>query len=391
MNIPFLDLKVQYRQIEAELKPVLENIMANGAFIGGPQVEAFEKEFAAFCGGGYCVGLNSGTDALRFALMAAGVGSGDEVITVPHTFIATTEAISQTGANPVFVDIDRVTCCIDVNQIEGRITSKTRAIVPVHLYGQPADMDPILEIARKCNLAIIEDACQAHGALYKGRPAGSMGTAGCFSFYPGKNLGAFGDAGAVVTGDDKLAQTIRMLREHGQSRKYYHDMEGYTGRLDAIQAAVLRPKLKRLADWNRARRDNAALYTKLLSDIPGVTVVKEADFAQSVYHLYVILVDDRDGLQAFLAEKGVGTGLHYPLPLHLQKAYSPMGFKKGDFPVSERTAEHLLSLPMYPELTIEQIEYVASCINEYLNGSRLTSHDRLKRYPSEPIVFHGQN
>jgi len=391
MNIPFLDLKVQYRQIEAELKPVLENIMANGAFIGGPQVEAFEKEFAAFCGGGYCVGLNSGTDALRFALMAAGVGSGDEVITVPHTFIATTEAISQTGANPVFVDIDRVTCCIDVNQIEGRITSKTRAIVPVHLYGQPADMDPILEIARKYNLAIIEDACQAHGALYKGRPAGSMGTAGCFSFYPGKNLGAFGDAGAVVTGDDKLAQTIRMLREHGQSRKYYHDMEGYTGRLDAIQAAVLRPKLKRLADWNRARRDNAALYTKLLSDIPGVTVVKEADFAQSVYHLYVILVDDRDGLQAFLAEKGVGTGLHYPLPLHLQKAYSPMGFKKGDFPVSERTAEHLLSLPMYPELTTEQIEYVASCINEYLNGSRLTPRGRLKRYPSEPIVFHGQN
>ena len=374
MNIPFLDLKVQYRQIEAELKPVLENIMANGAFIGGPQVEAFEKEFAAFCGGGYCVGLNSGTDALRFALMAAGVGSGDEVITVPHTFIATTEAISQTGANPVFVDIDRVTCCIDVNQIEGRITSKTRAIVPVHLYGQPADMDPILEIARKYNLAIIEDACQAHGALYKGRPAGSMGTAGCFSFYPGKNLGAFGDAGAVVTGDDKLAQTIRMLREHGQSRKYYHDMEGYTGRLDAIQAAVLRPKLKRLADWNRARRDNAALYTKLLSDIPGVTVVKEADFAQSVYHLYVILVDDRDGLQAFLAEKGVGTGLHYPLPLHLQKAYSPMGFKKGDFPVSERTAEHLLSLPMYPELTTEQIEYVVECIREYMEGARCKVH-----------------
>jgi len=349
MNIPFLDLKVQYRQIEAELKPVLENIMANGAFIGGPQVEAFEKEFAAFCGGGYCVGLNSGTDALRFALMAAGVGPGDEVITVPHTFIATTEAISQTGAALVFVDIDPATCCIDVNQIEGRITSKTRAIVPVHLYGQPADMDPILEIARKHNLAVIEDACQAHGALYKGRPAGSMGTAGCFSFYPGKNLGAFGDAGAVVTGDDKLAQTLRMLREHGQSRKYYHDMEGYTGRLDAIQAAVLRLKLKRLADWNRARRDHAAFYTELLADIPGVTVVREADFTQSVYHLYVILVDRRDELQQFLAEKGVSTGLHYPLPLHLQKAYKRMGFKKGDYPVSERTAEHLLSLPMYAE------------------------------------------
>jgi len=370
MNIPFLDLKVQYRQIEAELKPVLEDIMANGAFIGGPQVEAFEKEFAAFCGGGYCVGLNSGTDALRFALMAAGVGPGDEVITVPHTFIATTEAISQAGATPAFVDIDPATCCIDVNQIQRRITSKTRAIVPVHLYGQPADMDPISEIASKHHLAVIEDACQAHGALYKGHAAGSMGTAGCFSFYPGKNLGAFGDAGAVVTGDDRLAQTIRMLREHGQSRKYYHDMEGYTGRLDAIQAAVLRLKLKRLADWNRARRDNAALYTKLLADVPSITVVKEADFAQSVYHLYVILVDDRDGLQAFLAEKEVGTGLHYPLPLHLQKAYSSMGFKKGDFPVSECTAERLLSLPMYAELTTEQIEYVVDCIREYMEGTR---------------------
>jgi dTDP-4-amino-4,6-dideoxygalactose transaminase len=370
MQIPFLDLKVQYRQIEAELKPVLEDIMANGAFIGGPQVEAFEREFATFCGGGYCVGLNSGTDALRFALMAAGIGSGDQVITVPHTFIATTEAISQAGASPVFVDIDPATCCIDVNQIERRITSKTRAIAPVHLYGQPADMDPILEIAAKHNLAVIEDACQAHGALYKGRPAGSMGAAGCFSFYPGKNLGAFGDAGAVVTGDLKLAQTIRMLREHGQSRKYYHDMEGYTGRLDAIQAVVLRLKLKRLADWNNARRDKAALYNKLLAGIPGVAVVKEADFARSVYHLYVILVDNRDGLQQFLTEKGVGTGLHYPLPLHLQKAYKRMGYKKGDFPVSESTAQRLLSLPMFAELAVEQIEYVVESIKEYLNVRR---------------------
>jgi dTDP-4-amino-4,6-dideoxygalactose transaminase len=374
MQVPFLDLKVQYRQIEAELKPVLENIMADGAFIGGPQVDAFEKEFAAFCGGGYCVGLNSGTDALRFALMAAGVGPGDEVITVPHTFIATTEAISQAGATPVFVDIDPTTCCINVRQIGARITSKTRAIVPVHLYGQPADMDPILEIACKRNLIVIEDACQAHGALYKGRPAGSMGAAGCFSFYPGKNLGAFGDAGAVVTADDKLVQTIRMLREHGQSRKYYHDMEGYTGRLDAIQAAVLRLKLKHLAGWNRARRDHAAFYTELLADIPGVSVVREADFAQSVFHLYVILVDSRDDLQKFLSEKGIGTGLHYPLPLHLQKAYSHMGFKKGDFPVSERTAERLISLPMYPELTTVQIEYVVECIKEYLNGARHTAH-----------------
>ena len=365
MNIPFLDLKVQYRQIEAELKPILEEIMASGAFIGGAPVAAFEEEFAAFCGVKHCVGLNSGTDALRFALMAVGVEPGDEVITVPHTFIATTEAISQAGATPVFVDIDPDTCCIDVDQIPRRITSRTRAILPVHLYGQPADMDPILDIARKHHLAVIEDACQAHGALYKGRPAGSMGVAGCFSFYPGKNLGAFGDAGAIVTDDERLAQIFRMLREHGQSRKYYHDMEGYTGRLDAIQAAVLRIKLKRLAQWNQARRAHAAVYNQLLADIPGVSVVREADFAQSVFHLYVIRVDDRDGLQAFLSERGVGTGLHYPLPLHLQKAYAHMGLRKGDFPVSERTAERLLSLPMYAELTREHVEYVVDCINDY--------------------------
>jgi dTDP-4-amino-4,6-dideoxygalactose transaminase len=374
MTIPFLDLKTQYQQIEGELRPVLEEIMVNGAFIGGPYVAAFEKEFAEFCSVRHCVGLNSGTDALRFALMAGGVGPGDEVITVPHTFIATTEAISQAGATPVFVDIDQATCCIDVNQIKHRLTERTRAVLPVHLYGQTADMDPILELARRHKLAVIEDACQAHGATYKGRLAGSMGIAGCFSFYPGKNLGAFGDAGAVVTDDEKLAQTIRMLREHGQSRKYYHDMEGYTGRLDAIQAAVLSLKLKRLAEWNRKRRANASLYTELLSDIPGVTVIKEAEFAQSVYHIYVILVDDRDGLQSYLAEKGVTTGLHYPLPLHLQKAYAPMGFKKGDFPVSERIAERLLSLPMYAELTTEQIGYVVTCIKGYLNGARRTAH-----------------
>lgn len=374
MQVPFLDLKVQYRQIEAELKPVLEEIMANGAFIGGPQVAAFENEFAAFCGVRHCVGLSSGTDALRFALIAAGVGPGDEVITVPNTFIATTEAISQAGATPVFVDIDPNTCCIDINQIQHRITPRTRAVVPVHLYGQSADMDAVLEIVRKHQLVVIEDACQAHGALYKGRRAGSMGIAGCFSFYPGKNLGAFGDAGAVVTDDDKFAQTMRMLREHGQSRKYYHDMEGYTGRLDAIQAAVLRIKLRRLADWNRARRNHAARYNKLLFDIPGVAAVQEAEFAQSVYHLYVILSDDRDGLQAYLAERGVSTGLHYPLPLHLQKAYTRMGFKKGDFPVSERTAERLLSLPMYAELTPEQVEYVVACIRDYFNGHQRKAH-----------------
>jgi dTDP-4-amino-4,6-dideoxygalactose transaminase len=386
MQIPFLDLKVQYRQIKKELTPVLEDIMANGAFIGGPQVSAFEAEFAAFCKVPFCVGLNSGTDALRFALMAAGVGTGDEVITVPHTFIATTEAVSQVGATPVFVDIDPITCCMDPARLSDfvqhscRVDKSThqlinhsthrpvKAIIPVHLYGQPADMDPILEVARMNHLAVIEDACQAHGARYRAQPAGSMGLAGCFSFYPGKNLGAFGDAGAVVTADENIAKTVRMLREHGQSQKYFHNMEGYTGRLDAIQAAVLRLKLKRLGDWNRTRRDKAALYIKLLSDVPGVTVVREAPYAQSIYHLFVILVDDRDGLQKFLSEKGIGTGLHYPLPLHLQKAYTHLPYKKGDFPVAEHTAERLLSLPMYAELTHEQIEYVAGCIKDYLNG-----------------------
>lgn len=386
MQVPFLDLKVQYRQIETELKPILEEIMAAGAFIGGTQVAEFEKEFAAFCGAKHCVGLSSGTDALRLALMAAGVGPGHEVITVPHTFIATTEAITQAGAEIVFVDIDPDTGCMDVRQLPSRITARTRAIVPVHLYGQTVDMDPILDVASKNGLVVVEDACQAHGATYKGRLAGSMGLAGCFSFYPGKNLGAFGDAGAVVTDDAELAQTIRMLREHGQSRKYFHDMEGYTGRLDAIQAAVLRLKLKRLAGWNQDRRANAGRYNKLLSDIHGVTVIKEAAFARSVYHLYVILVDDRNGLQAFLTEQGVGTGLHYPLPLHLQKAYASMGFKKGDFPVSEGTAERLISLPMYAELTHGQIDYVADCIRRYLNDARPKRNSALRAQDCVPAT-----
>jgi dTDP-4-amino-4,6-dideoxygalactose transaminase len=370
MHVPFLDLKPQYRQIEAELTPKLREIMAAGAFIGGQEVEAFEAEFAAFCESPHCVGLNSGTDALRFALMAAGVGPGDEVITVPHTFIATTEAISQAGAVPVFVDIDPRTCTLDPGRLEAAVTPRTRAVIPVHLYGRPADMDPILDIARRRRLWVVEDACQAHGARYNGRMAGSMGVAGCFSFYPGKNLGAFGDAGAAVTADEGLARRMRMLRDHGQSRKYVHDIEGYNGRLDAIQAAVLRLKLKRLEGWNQARRANAAHYTRLLADVPGVRILDEAVRSRSVYHLYVILVADRAGLQRFLAEKGVGTGLHYPVPLHLQKAYAHRGFKKGDFPVSERTADTLLSLPMFAELTHEQIEYVVGCISEYMNGTR---------------------
>ena len=369
MKVPFLDLKPQYRRIEAALKPRLEEIMAAGAFIGGPEVEAFEAEFAAFCETKYCVGVSSGTDALRFALLACGIGPGDEVITVPHTFIATTEAITQAGARPVFVDVDPATSTLDPGRLEEAITPRTRAVIPVHLYGRPADMAPILEIAGRRNLLVIEDACQAHGARYRGKRAGSMGKAGCFSFYPGKNLGAFGDAGALVTDDPEIARRARMLREHGQSRKYYHDTEGYTGRLDALQAAVLRLKLAFLEEGNRARRENARRYDERLADIPGLSVIPDGDQdVEPVYHLYVVFVDDREGLQEHLSRSGVGTGLHYPLPLHLQRAYAGMGHRRGDFPVSEHLADRLLSLPMYPELSPAEIESVVSCIRSFQEG-----------------------
>ena len=374
MNIPFLDLKAQYKQIETEVVPAVTEAMAAGMFIGGPQVTGFEAEFAHFCDSRYCVGVGSGTDALRFALIAAGIGPGDAVITVPNTFIATTEAISQVGAVPIFVDVDPRTYNMDPQKlteiVEGhkqltKNNKRPKAIIPVHLYGQPADMDTILDIARRYDLVVIEDACQAHGASYKNRRAGSLSAAGCFSFYPGKNLGAFGEAGAVVTQDEEMAQKIRIIRDHGQAQKYFHDIEGYNGRLDAIQAAVLRIKLKRLQGWNQSRRNNAALYTELLQDVPGITMPVEAEFAESVYHLFVVLSDDRDGLQKFLSEKNIATGLHYPLPLHLQIAYTHLGHKKGAFPVAESAAERLLSLPMYPELTEEQIDYVCSSIKEF--------------------------
>ncbi len=367
MQIPFLDLKTQYKEIEKEVVPVVTTAMENGAFIGGPQVTGFETEFAEFCESEHCVGVNSGTDALRFALMAVGVGPGDEVITVPNTFIATTEAISQVGATPVFIDIRPDTCNMDVSKIENRISKKTKAIIPVHLYGQPVDMDPLMDIAEQHGLAVVEDACQAHGAVYKKRKAGSIGHVGCFSFYPGKNLGAYGEGGAAVTGDESIAGKMSMIRDHGQGQKYFHDMEGYNGRLDAIQAGILRIKLKRLANWNQSRRENARYYDKLLSNVPSVATVTEAEFAQSVYHLYVIQVDDRDGLQRFLGDRGIATGLHYPLPLHLQKAYSHLGYSEGDFPVTEKVAKRLLSLPMFPELTKEQIEYIVDSIKEFLD------------------------
>jgi len=365
MKIPFLDLVAQGQPLKDDILAMVGEAVDNAGFIGGPNVTGFEANFASFCETPHCVGVASGTDALRFALHAAGVKSGDEVITVAHTFIATTEAISQVGARPVFVDILPETWNMDAQQIESRITPQTTAIVPVHLYGQPADMDPIMEIADRHGLAVIEDACQAHGARYKGRRAGSIGKIGCFSFYPGKNLGAYGEAGAATTNDADMAKIMAKIRDHGQKTKYYHDVEGYNGRLDAIQAGVLGIKLKHLEAWNTARRANAARYKELLQEVDEVTLPVEAPEVESVYHLFVILVDQRDALQSFLAEKGVATGLHYPLPLHLQEAYRGLGYKEGDFPVTESVAKRLLSLPMYPELTAEQIQYVADCVKEF--------------------------
>ena len=378
--IPFLDLPSQHRELEDELVEVFRDALRTASFIGGHQVQAFEEEFAQFCGTKYCIGANSGTDALRFALIAAGIGPGDEVITVPNTFIATTEAISQAGATPVFVDVDEETYNMDPNKLEEylkfRISNfefrnRPKALIPVHLYGQPAKMDSLLELAEQFNLIVIEDACQAHGAEYfstnrnSWRKAGSMGLASAFSFYPSKNLGACGEGGAVTTDDQTLAQKVKMLRDHGQAKKYYHDMEGYNGRLDAMQASCLRVKLKHLSKWNESRRQIAYHYDELFADFNGVIPPYDPLWAKAVYHLYVIRIEKRDDLQKYLSENGVATGIHYPIPIHLQNAYTHLGYKKGDFPVSEKLASEILSLPMFPELTLEQQEEVAGRIKEF--------------------------
>jgi len=365
MGVPFLDLKQEYQSIKDEVNASVQQVMEDCRFVLGENVNSFEKEFASFCGTDYAMGVANGTDALHLALLACGIGKGDEVITVPNTFIATTEAISQTGAKTVFVDIDSWTYNIDVARIEGAINEKTKAILPVHLYGQPADMDSIMEIARKYNLKVIEDACQAHGAEYKDKKAGSIGNASCFSFYPSKNLGAFGDGGMVITNGNEIAQKIKMLRDHGQMKKYEHLVEGYNSRLDEIQAAILRVKLKRLDEQNKLRRKNASIYNGLLEDVDEVVTPFEAEYAKHVYHLYVIRTEKRDELQEYLKSKGVGTGLHYPMPLHLQKAYEYLGYKEGDFPVGEECAKQILSLPMFPELTREEIEKVVSEIKTF--------------------------
>jgi len=357
MRVPFLDLKAQYNSIRDEIAAALQQVLDNTAFAGGPFVAKFEEEFASFCNADSAVGVGSGTEALWLALLGLGIGEGDEVITTPNTFIATAEAITFSGAKPVFVDIDKETYNIDPELLKAAITPKTKAIIPVHLYGQPADMGRILEIAQAHNLFVIEDACQAHGAEYKGQRVGSIGDAGCFSFYPGKNLGAYGEAGAVVTNNQELADKIKVLRDHGQREKYYHSMVGWNARMDGFQGAVLSVKLKRLDQWNESRRENAGLYNSLLADVGQIVTPFEADYARHIYHIYPVLTENRQQLMDALAKEQIYCGIHYPIPLHLQAAYSSLGYKKGDLPVAEKCQSQLVSLPMFPELTSEQIEY----------------------------------
>lgn len=389
-SVPFLDLVTPHRELEEELVNVFRDALRSAHFVGGPQVEQFEQEFAAFCGARHCVGVSNGTDALRFALMASGVGPGDAVLTVSHTFIATVEAISQAGAATEFVDIDDSTYTMSPGAVAtylescprdqatgrpiGRRTGKPlKALLPVHLYGQMVDMDPLMALAERYGLIVIEDACQAHGSEYRckdgtWRRAGSMGRAAAFSFYPGKNLGACGEGGAVTTNDAAVARTIRMLREHGQVTKYYHELEGYNGRLDAIQAGFLRVKLRHLDKWNSERRDVASRYRELLAPMKtaGVVTPEEPADRKAIYHLYVVRAKDRDGLAEHLKTGGVNTGLHYPLPVHLQSCYRSWGYSRGSLPVTERVASEILSLPMFPGLTSDDQRRVAAGIQSFV-------------------------
>ena len=375
-KIPFVDLVTPHRELQEELVNVFKATLATAGFIGGPMVEGFEGDFAKYCDAKFCVGVNSGTDALRFALSAAGVGPGDVVLTVPNTFIATTEAISQTGARPDFIDVDPRTYTMDPEKLRQYIQTRCEldsksgryvnrrlgrsiaALVPVHLYGQSADMDPILEIAARYNLIVVEDACQAHGSDYfseaenRWRKCGSMGHAAAFSFYPGKNLGACGEGGAITTNDEAIARKCKMIRDHGQARKYYHDIEGYNGRLDSLQAGLLRVKLQQLTGWNESRREHARKYNELFAKLDvNVVTPFEPSWSKAIYHLYVVQVENREAMQKALAQENIDTGIHYPVVLHLQKAYSNLGYRIGDFPVSEKAAEHILSLPMFPSLS----------------------------------------
>jgi dTDP-4-amino-4,6-dideoxygalactose transaminase len=369
MNVPFVDLRIQHHALRQELDEAMGRVMERGDFALGKDVAQFEEEFAAFCGTRYAVGVDSGLAALEMGLRAFGIGAGDEVIVPAHTFIATAAAVTFAGARPVLVDVDPTTYNQDVGQVEAAIGPRTKAIIPVHLYGLPAEMDAILRLADRHGLAVIEDACQAHGATYKGRRVGSLGHAAAFSFYPTKNLGGCGDAGMLATDDARVAEQVRAMRNCGQRQKYYHELPPFNHRMDTLQAAVLRVKLHYLEGWIEARRRNAALYTEFLADNDVVTPAETLG-ATHVYHLYVIRTAQRDGLQAYLRQQGIGTAIHYPVPVHLQPFYADDGFRRGQFPVTEQACDQILSLPMFPEMTAEQINYVAGKVLDFGVASR---------------------
>jgi dTDP-4-amino-4,6-dideoxygalactose transaminase len=361
VKVPYLDLKAQYRSIKPEIDAAIARVLDSCQFVLGAEVAGFEKEFAAYCGAAECVALNSGTSALHLALLAAGVGPGDEVITVPFTFVASVAAVTYTGARPVLVDIDPRSFTMDPAAIEAAITPRTKVILPIHLYGQPADMDPIIEVARRYRLVVIEDAAQAHGAKYKGYSVGSIGDMACFSFYPGKNLGAYGEGGAVTTSNSEYGRTIRMLRDWGQDRKYHHVLRGYNYRMEGFQGAILRAKLRHLEQWTEARRALVSRYNQLLADY-RVERPTEMPWARHVYHIYTLRTDDRDGLQAALQAEGIQTAVHYAVPVHLQPGYADLKYCRGTFPQSEKAAEQVLSLPLYPEMSDNQVQIVSQAL-----------------------------
>ena len=367
-TIPLVDLKAQYLSLKPEIDQAIQRVIDNTDFILGKEVELFEKEFASFSRARYGIGVASGTDALHLSLLALGIGSGDEVITAANTFVATVLAINYAGAQPVLVDIDQENYNMDPSLIKQAVTKKTKAIIPVHLFGQPADMGSIMKIAKEHNLKVIEDACQAHGTEYKGSRAGSIGDIGCSSFYPGKNLGAYGDGGMVLTNSEKIAQRIRMLRNYGSQVKYYHEFKGFNSRLDTIQAAILRVKLKRLNKWTEERRRHAKRYNELLKGMEVVTP-REEDYAKHVYHLYIIRIKERDRLLKYLKSKGIFAGIHYPIPIHLLNAYRDLGYKRRDFPVTEQIAKEIISLPIYPELKEDEIKYIVNNIKAFYKHS----------------------
>lgn len=375
VKVPYLDLKAQYRSIKPEIDAAIDRVLDSCQFVLGAEVSGFEQGFAAYSGTTECIAVNSGTSALHLALLAAGIGPGDEVITVPFTFVASVAAVLYAGAKPVLVDIDPRSFTIDPREIEAAITPRTKAILPVHLYGQSADMDPILDIARRHGLIVIEDAAQAHGARYKGRSLGSIGDMACFSFYPGKNLGAYGEGGAVTTSNAAYARAIRMLRDWGQDQKYHHVLRGYNYRMEGFQGAVLGVKLRHLSDWTEARRAVVRQYNELLADCE-VETPREMPWGRHVYHVYTVRTEDRDGLQSALTAEGIQTGIHYPIPVHLQPAYADLGYGPGTFPHAERAAKQVLSLPLYPELSSEAIAQVAQVVKRVVGTKTQTIGSR---------------